>query len=623
MKNRFLSVIIALSMIITCVASTALAANAFPDVLSPDHDWAAEQIEEMTNLGIIKGYTDGTFKPDKSVSKIEALLLFSRVSGYSNAEYAKIADFAYEKYQYMLGELDLGVYDSFKKELAFLLYKGIMDEDKIGEYLADEQYSDAFPRSDAAILLANLMDAEISSSNKAKLDFADADEIPADAAGYIAYVVENGFMNGVEKDDGSIVFDAKAPLSRAQVCVLLYRIMNKLDMSVMSGVVSKVDTDGGVIDFESSTGSDESYIVSDDVKIIIDGAKAKLGDILEESNIVVVRHGKSIGSIEVINPASNKTVKGTVNSVVSRKNFVKLSIKIEGTEEVVTYYANEEFDVTTDGVSDEFDSVKLNDYVVVKLLGTDIVSVDRQTSEAAVQGVVEKISLSTPITLSVLTVDEVSKKETVAEYTVSENATVRRDGEKASLRDVFVGDKVVLTITRGDISKIIATSSKGNATGSVTALKIAAQSSVTISSGGVEKEYPIAIDATFIVGGAEASIYDLRLGNVVTLTLSGSTATKVEQNSASSVTTKSGTVDSVSTAYGYINMIAAGTTGSVSEQIFVSKLGTTINAKIINGETGKELALKNIKKGDYIIATGAYNNGAFVAKTIVVTPMAE
>ncbi len=623
MKNRFLSVIIALSMIITCVASTAVAANAFPDVLSPDHDWAAEQIEEMTNLGIIKGYTDGTFKPDKSVSKIEALLLFSRVAGYSNAEYAKIADFAYEKYQYMLEELDLGVYDSFKRELAFLLYKGIMDEDKIGEYLEDEQYSDEFPRSDAAILLANLMDEEIPDANKAKLEFDDVDEIPDDAVDYIAYVVENGFMNGVEKDDGSIVFDAKAPLSRAQVCVLLYRIMNKLDMSVMAGVVDKVDTDGGVIDFESSTGSDESYIVSDDVKIIIDGVKAELADILEESNIVVVRHGKSIYSIEVVNPASNKTVKGQVEAIVSRSNFVKLSVAVEGTEEVVTYYANEEFDVTTDGVADDFDSVKLGDYVVVKLLGTDIVSVDRQTSEATVQGVVEKISLSTPITLSVLTVDEVSKKETVAEYTVSENATIRRDGEKASLRDIFVGDKVVLTITRGDISKIIATSSKGNVTGSVTALKIAAQSSVTISTGGVEKEYPIAIDASFVVGGAAASIYDLRLGNVVTLTLSGSTATKVEQNSSSSVTTKSGTVDTVSTSYGYINMIAAGTTGSISEQIFVSKLGTTINAKIINGETGKELALKDIKNGDYIIATGAYNNGAFVAKTIVVTPMAK
>ena len=76
MKNRFLSVIIALSMIFTCVASSAFAANAFPDVLSPDHDWASEQIEEMTDLGIIKGYTDGAFKPDKSVSRIEAFLLF-------------------------------------------------------------------------------------------------------------------------------------------------------------------------------------------------------------------------------------------------------------------------------------------------------------------------------------------------------------------------------------------------------------------------------------------------------------------------------------------------------------------------------------------------------------------
>ena len=60
----------------------------------------------------------------------------------------------------------------------------------------------------------------------------------------------------------------------------------------------------------------------------------------------------------------------------------------------------------------------------------------------------------------------------------------------------------------------------------------------------------------------------------------------------------------------------------VPEQIFASKLGSTISAKIIDGETGKEIAFKNLKKGDYIIATGAYSNGAFVAKTIVVTPVA-
>ena len=104
MKNRFLSVILALTLILSCVATSALAASTFPDVLSPDHDWAAEQIEEMTELGIIKGYTDGTFKPDRAISKIEALILFSRVAGYSNDAYAEIAEFAYEKYQYLLEE---------------------------------------------------------------------------------------------------------------------------------------------------------------------------------------------------------------------------------------------------------------------------------------------------------------------------------------------------------------------------------------------------------------------------------------------------------------------------------------------------------------------------------------
>ena len=620
MKNRFLSVIIALSLIISCMATSAFAASAFPDVLSPDHDWAAEQIEEMTDLGIIKGYTDGTFKPDKAINKIEALLLFARVAGYSNENYSAIVEFAYDKYQYMLEEIDIEAYNSYKKEIAFLLYKGIFADDEIAAYLEDGQYADEFPRADAAKLLANLMDAKILDVDSSELDFADADDIDDSVAGYIAYVVENGFMNGVAKDDGTVVFDAEAPLSRAQVCVLLYRIMTNLEMSVEAGTVFDIDTESSVIEFENADGDDKSYIIPNDAKIVIDGVAGKLEDVLENSGIVVVRHGKGIYSVEVISPESNKTVKGSVEGVVSRDNYARISVKLDETGEVVSYYGESQFDVTTDGVADSMKSLKVGDYVVIKLLGTQIVSIDRLTAEATVQGTLKAINLNSPITISVLTVEEISEKETVSEYTVSDEVTIRRDGNKASLRDILVGDKVVLTVKRGDVTKIIATSTKGSATGSVTAIKIAAQSSVTISANGVETEYAIDMNAQYIVAGTEATIYDLRLGNVVTLTLSGSTATKIEQTAASSTTTKSGTVDSISTAYGYINMIGS---NAVSEQIFASKTGSTIGAKIINGETGKEITFKNIKKGDYIIATGAYSNGAFIAKTIVVTPVAE
>ncbi len=620
MKNKFLSVIIALSLIVSCMAVSSLAAPAFPDVLSPDHDWAAEQIEEMTDLGIIKGYTDGTFKPDKAISKIEALILFSRVAGYSDKAYSEIADLAYEKYQYVLQELNIDSYNSFKREISFLVYKGVIDADDVVGYLENEKYLEEFPRKDAAIFLSNLMNAEIKKTYADELEFADNETISHSDAGYIAYVVENGFMNGVMKDDGSIVFDADGALSRAQVCVLLYRIMEKLDMSVEAGVITAINTDSGVIELENAAGDDKSYAIPSDAKIFINGNEGTLEEVLENSSIVVVRYGKNIYSIETISPESSKTLSGVIDSVVTRDSYSRISIKLDGTDEVVSYYATKDFEVTTNGVADKVSSIKVNDYVVVNLLGTEIVSVDRLTGEATVQGTLKSINLETPITLSVITVDEVSEEEAVSKYTVSDDVIIRRDGASASLRDIYVGDKVVLTVKRGSISKIVATSTKGSATGTITAIKIASQSSVTISSGGVEKEYAIAMDATYNVAGSTATIYDLRLGNVVTLTLNGSTATKIEQTSESSTSSKSGVVESISTSYGYINII---TKDAVSEQVFASKLGNTIGAKIIDGVTGKEINFKNIKKGDNIIATGAYNNGAFVAVTIVITPAAE
>lgn len=622
MKKRFLSVILTLGLIVMSFVPCAVAEKTFSDVLSPDHDWASTQIKEMTDLGIIKGYTDGTFRPDKSISKIEALLLFSRAAGYSNEEYAAIKDFAASKYEAVTSSIDLGSYKSFAPELAFALYKNILGDDELVRYLDEKAYSEDFPRSDAAILLANLMGAKVGNASASSLRFADAADIPEKALPYVAYVVEEGLMNGVEQKDGTIKFEADKPLSRAQVSVLLYRIIEKLDMTVESGTVTKADADNGILEFTNSDKNDKSYVVKDDVSILIDGSAAKLGDISKESKVVVVRHGRDIFSVEALSPSSNETIKGTVTSTASKATYVKLSVKVDGTGEEKTFYTKslDDFTVTNNGVADKFSSIKLNDYVVVKLLDSVIVSIDKQSSEATVQGVVEDIELGDPISITVLTTDETTDKETSSKYTVDEDVTVRRDGDKATMRELLTGDKVVLTVTRGAVSKIVATSSKSTVTGSISTITISSQSKIALTVNGKTTEYPISMGTEYVVGGSKGSIYDLRLGNVVTLSLSGSTVTKVDQTTSASATTKSGTIDSSNTSYGYINIT---TTDGNSEQIFASKSGGSISSKIIDGETGKDIMFKNLKKGDFIIATGAYSDGAFIAKTIVVTPAAE
>ena len=559
----------------------------------------------------------------KSINKIEAVLLFARVAGYADANNEKIVELANDKYAALLDEIDLGAYDNYKKEIAFLLYKNVLDAGSLEEYLGDSKYLDEFPRSDAAILIANLMGADVKGYSSSSLDFDDAKQIPSDAVKYVAYVVNEGLMNGVQKDDGTVVFDAEKALSRAQVCVLLYRIIDKLNISAEAGIVDLFDAESGVLEFTNAEGRAKSYVLDENVKVIINGENAKASDILSNSDIVVVRHGKDIYSVDVISPSSDVTVKGVINDIAKSSTYAKITITESVTDAVKTFYSKgTDFEVTTDGVKDRFESIKAKDYVVIKLLGSDIVSIDRQTAEATVQGTIVSINFTSPVGLTVRTVDEITEEEAVSDYTVSDSAVIRRNSKSVTLREILAGDKVVLTITRGEITKIIATSTSGNVTGTVTAIKIAAQSEITVAVNSVEKVYSVAMDATYKVAGSDATIYDLRLGNLVTLTLSGTTATKIEQTSASTATTKTGIVESTSSSYGYINIVSLDG-GAASEQIFAAKTGANISAKILNGETGKEILFKNLKKGDTIIATGAYSNGAFVAKTIVVTPAAE
>ncbi|MBR1968813.1 MAG: S-layer homology domain-containing protein [Clostridia bacterium] len=619
MKKSFLSVVIAISLIVTCFVPSVGAANKFTDVDSQTLKWAATEINEMAELGFIKGYSDGTFKPNKSINKMEAMLLFARVAGFSNIAYEKIVEQAYEQYMYLLDEIKLGSFEGSKKEIAFLINRGIISEDEVVEYLGDGAYKDEFPRKDAAVFLTKLS-GETAKKGTYTFDFVDEDEIEDSVKGYIAYVVESGLMAGVQNNDGTVSFEAENPMTRAQVSVILYRVLDKVQISAEAGAVERIDLDGSVVDFINGDNEVKNYIVPEEAKITINGEEAELEDVLNESHVVFTRNGKEIKTVDFISPKSNVTVKGTVDEIKIQEKYTRVSVKLDETEEIKKYYITENVEVTSNGVKDKISAVKKDDYVVIKLLGTTIVSIDRQETKATVQGTLEAVSITDPVEITVLTLDETTDEEISAVYSVADNAVIRRDGEKALLSNISVGDKVVLALSRGVVTKLTATSTKGSATGTITSILIAPQSKVVMVVNSVEKEYPIAMDATYTVAGKEGTIYDLRLGNVISVTLSGSTITKIEQATETTSSTKTGIVESISSSYGYVQIISTGATGSVTEQIFASKAGSSLNVKVINGETGAQMNFKDIKKNDTIIAVGAYSNGAFVAKTIIVTP---
>ncbi|RJG25316.1 S-layer homology domain-containing protein [Paenibacillus thiaminolyticus] len=75
-----------IAFVLTIAASLVLGSSAvnaqtstFKDVSDTKHPWAIKAIDFMNKNGVITGYDDGTFKPDKGVTKAEFVSMFSRL----------------------------------------------------------------------------------------------------------------------------------------------------------------------------------------------------------------------------------------------------------------------------------------------------------------------------------------------------------------------------------------------------------------------------------------------------------------------------------------------------------------------------------------------------------------
>ena len=217
-KKRILSGILGAAVLLS--ASSAFAA--FPDVDDdPTVAWAKPYIDEMSELGYIKGYEDGTFKPNKTISKVESLVLLSRMIGVNDEEYTETAEYALAKYKNSIEKYS----SEYENEIAFLLYRGVLKESEIADYISISNRSVALKRYEAAILLTKLLGGEEEVSNSAFVSssYSDTLEIPDSARAYVEYVKEAGIMQGMGSDENGPFFSPNTGVTRSQMCLTVPR----------------------------------------------------------------------------------------------------------------------------------------------------------------------------------------------------------------------------------------------------------------------------------------------------------------------------------------------------------------------------------------------------------------
>ncbi len=164
------------------------AASGFTDV--SQSAWYYPSVSALTSTGIVSGYTDGTFRPHREATAGEAIKLVLCTGGYSVPPKTDT--------HWASGYLNFAAERSF-------VDRGITDPDQ------------NITRGAAAKLMVSALGI---SQSDASSPFADTSD-PYAAALYQAGIAVGNWENGKR------VFRPDAPISRAELCSLLFRVHTK------------------------------------------------------------------------------------------------------------------------------------------------------------------------------------------------------------------------------------------------------------------------------------------------------------------------------------------------------------------------------------------------------------
>ena len=168
--------------------------------------WAKEQIEDWSGKGLVSGYDDGTFKPERGVTRAEFITFVNRAYGLT----AKArADFS-----------DLSPQDWFAEEVAKAVAAGYISGYDDGTMRPAAEIS----RLEAAVILYKVLRLGSLDNERWVAGFNDSGSIAAWGREYVNSAVAGGYFSGYP--DGT--FKPDRVITRAETVALLGKAVGTL-----------------------------------------------------------------------------------------------------------------------------------------------------------------------------------------------------------------------------------------------------------------------------------------------------------------------------------------------------------------------------------------------------------
>lgn len=601
-KFKLISIVLCLTLIMSSI-SMAVMALTFNDVDSdPTVSWAKDSIYKMVNAGYIKGYEDQTFRPAKSISKIECLILMARMLGYEDKDFADTIKRAKNMYKSTVNKYNT----TYLGELCYLMYCGVITEQDLVDYASSSNANTPLLRYQSAILMSKLLgaDAEAQAFSVTNPTYADNDTIPRAAKPYVEYVSANGIMNGMDKTaDGRPQFSPVTSLTRAQMATLLARVMDKMEMDVVAGTVDDVTSNTITIDGIKAN-------IYPGTIVYLDEAESRLSQISEGSDaVMLVVTGKAL-IICAEETDETMSIYGKISGVsASSSGRTIVLADPENAKDTATYDVSENCKVTIAGSKANYEDLKKDQFVKLTIAGSKVTYIETADTSFETEGILEEVTYDDYDHVFFVVKD--LKTEARETYIASSKGyTVIRDDAEEDVKALTEGDTVTLKLSYGKVTKITAVSKSESFKGLLKEIIISSEPAITVVIDGEEHRYKFRPGAKITVAGATSDIYGLRPNVTVTGKLD-SNEVKTLSTSTAEIGTNgefSGTVTSKNTSYKVINI--KDKDGNI-QNVYYNGSTTFLNTK------GESTSVKSIEVGSSVSVTGVDKNGLFEATIII------
>ena len=601
MLKKITAISVAVLMVLSqLIVSAATFSDVDPEKLS----WAAPQIEEMVEKKIINGFEDGTFRPTNGVSRIDSLLLISRILGANDEAEEKIITFAENNFY---STVNLLKYPNYQKNLAYILYRNMFTPEELSIFLQNDLGQQTLKRYEAAVLLVKMSpDANsVSKDDVVELPFDDAEEIPEAARPHVYYCYEKGLMKGM----GENMFEPMGEVTRAQMAVMLYNAMKGLYFDTVVGTVESVSGFDNSVDYIDENGIRQTFSNDGLTRITLDGEDITDIDFINDGDIIHVHSaGGKIFLVEILAVLKDEIVEGVYAGKGASSTITKLLIRPNGSsssDDVSSYIVSEDVKVYIAGVESSLSALKSGDHVKLTIVDSLITEINVAARESSVTGYITGFDYDGQGKIDIRLSDNTVKSFALSFDTV----VIKRNGSDATARELKVGDKVTLNLSYDEIIKVVATSTKKTYEGTIEEIVISKTNpkiKINIGKEVIECAMDNSIEIT--INDEEADIYDVKLGYSAKVQTDSTTVTKIDIVSTPTIDNVNimGTVLEVNSNYASLAIqLDDGTT----TQLFVKK-----NATIINGVTGRATTFAAIKPGNVI--TAVITSSGFTAEAI-------